>query len=718
MSRKSSLFSQVSILAVAATLGGATEGHAQVALPEIVVQSPSPIVSQTPATTTEVATEDVTTVPGVIIADDTFASVTIITDEQIELDRSRTIGDTVFTKPGVTSSTFAPGASRPIIRGLDNFRVRIQENGIGAHDVSDISEDHAVPIDPLNQDKIEIIRGPATLRWGSQAIGGVVSATNGRIPDRIPGSGFYRFKAVGTFSSVDDGTEGAVMAEGGEGNLAFHIDAFRREGNNYSIPDAPGTQQNSFYESNGAALGGSVVFDQGFFGLSVSRYESVYAIPGGESEEREVSIDLQQTKLTGRGEFRPLGGPVEAVKLWFGITDYEHDEIALDEDTGVQRVGSTFLNDERELRTEVLFRPVTTGLGQLTTALGMQIGDRDLSGDGEAGELLSPSETERIAGYIFKELETSPTLKFQAAGRIERVNVNGTAGIFPPGFLPPPDEPGDDPRDLEFTPKSASVGVLKRLGGGVVASLTGQYVERAPEAAELFSRGPHEATATFEIGDPNLQIEKAHSVEFGLRKAQGRLRFDGTVYYTEYDGFIFKDFTGIACGEEFADCGVEDELQQIVFSQRDSTHYGGELFGEFDLVTVGNGVFGIDGQFDVVNASFADGTNVPRIPPMRLGGGLYYRDRKVTARVNVLHAFRQDEIGERETPTSSYTLLNTELNYKVSLGDEANGEPRLSLGIVGKNLLDDDIRNHSSFKKDDVLLQGRSVLLKAKLKLN
>ncbi len=718
MSSKSRLLSQVSVLAVAATVWGTTEGHGQVALPEIVVSAPSPIASPVQVNTPDVSADDITIVPGVIIADQTFSAVTVITADQIELDRSRTLGDTVFTKPGVTSSTFAPGASRPIIRGLDNFRVRIQENGIGSHGVSEVSEDHAVPIDPLNQDKIEIIRGPATLRWGSQAIGGVVSATNGRVPDRIPGDSFYRFKTVGTYSSVDDGTEGAVMAEGGEGNLAFHIDAFAREGNDYSIPDAPGTQANSFYESNGAALGGSVVFDQGFFGLSVSRYESVYGIPGGESEEREVSIDLQQTKLTGKGEFRPLGGPVEAVKLWFGISDYEHDEIALDEDTGARRVGSTFINDQREARTEVLLRPVTTGLGELTTAFGMQIGDRDLSGDGEAGELLAPSKTERIAGFVFKELETTPTLKFQAAARVEHVNVNGTAGVFPPGFLPPPDEPGDDPRDLEFTPTSASVGVLKKLGAGVVASLTGQYVERAPEATELFSRGPHEATATFEIGNPDLQIEAAHSVEFGLRKAQGRLRFDGTVYYTEYDGFIFKDFTGVACGEEFADCGVEDELQQILFSQKDATHYGGELFGEFDIASVWNGTFGIDGQFDVVNASFADGTNVPRIPPMRLGGGVYYRDRNVTARVNVLHAFRQDEIGQRETPTSSYTLLNAELNYSVPLEEEANGQPRLSFGIVGKNLLDDDVRNHSSFKKDDVLLQGRSVLLKAKLKLN
>ena len=721
MSSRSRAFGRVSVLAMVASLYGVNEGRSQVPLPQIIVQAPSPIVSPRAADTSiasdDVAVDDLTAFPGVVIADQTFSAVTIITADEIERGQTRTIGDVVFTKPGVISNTFAPGAGRPIIRGLDNFRVRIQENGIGSHDVSDLSEDHAIPIDPLNQDKIEIIRGPATLRWGSQAIGGVVSATNGRIPEQIPNGGF-RFKAVGNHTSVDDGWARAAMAEAGEGNVAFHIDGFKREGDDYSIPEAPGVQANSFYESDGVAFGGSLIFDQGFFGLSVSRYSSLYGIPGGESEERDVRIDLGHKNFKGKGEWRPNDGPIDAIKMWFGLTDYSHDEIARDEDTGELGIGSTFINDQREARTELIFRPANTPFGQLTTAVGVQVGDRVLSGAGEAGELLAPTKTENVAGFVFKELETTPTLKFQVAGRVEQVNIDGTAGIFPPNFLPPPDEPGEDPRNLEFTPVSGSLGVIKELGRGIFASLTGQYTERAPEAPELFSKGPHEATATFEIGDPNLDIESARSIEFGLRKGEGRLRFDGTVYYTEFDGFIFKDFTGVDCGEEFADCGVEDELQQILFSQNDAMFHGVELFGEFDVAPVGNGVFGVDGQFDVVKASFDDGTNVPRIPPMRAGGGVYYRGPNINARANILHAFDQDQIGVLETPTDGYTLVNAELNYTVPSRGEPDGRPRLILGITGTNLLDDDVRNHASFKKDDVLLQGRSVMFRAKVKVN
>lgn len=718
MLRKKRLFLASSALAIAAALSAPGGAAAQPTLPEIVVLAPSPIPTRPSPPPEDTLPEAGLVFPGIAIADEAFSSVTIIGAEEIERAPARTFGDVVFTKPGVTASTFAPGASRPIIRGLDNFRVRIQENGIGAHDVSGLSEDHAVAIDPLNQDRIEIIRGPATLRWGSQAIGGVVSATNNRIPDYIPPGGFYRTKALGSHSSVDNGWQGAVMAEGGEGNFAFHADAFKREGDDYAIPEAPGVQRNSFYETQGHALGGSYVFDRGYFGLSVSRYASLYGVPGGESAEREVKIDLERTNVTGKGEFRPRGGGIEAIKTWFGVTDYAHDEIARHEPDDPLEVGSTFINKQREARAELLFRPVATGLGRLTGAAGMQVGDRELSGSGEAGELLAPSTTEQLAGFVFQELETTPTLKFQAAGRIEQVDIDGTAGLFPAGLTPPPNEPLEDPRGLSFTPKSASAGALKTLPGGVVASLTGQYVERAPEAPELFSKGPHEATATFEIGNPDLDIEKARTLEFGLRRAEGRMRFDGSFYYTQFDGFIYKDFTGIACGEEFADCGVEDELDQVLFSQADATFYGSELYGEYDLARAGNGWFGVDGQFDVVKASFDGGANVPRIPPVRLGGGVYYRDRRIEARAGLLHAFDQDIVGVNETPTEGYTLVSAELNYTVPFASEPNGEPRLTLGIRGDNLLDDDVRNHASFKKDDVLLQRRSVMVRAKLRLN
>jgi iron complex outermembrane receptor protein len=267
-----------------------------------------------------------------------------------------------------------------------------------------------------------------------------------------------------------------------------------------------------------------------------------------------------------------------------------------------------------------------------------------------------------------------------------------------------------------FTPKSAAIGFLQDMPWGLVGSVTGQYVERAPRAPELFSRGAHDATATFEIGNPNLTIESAKSVEVGVRRAQGPLRFEATAYYTRFHNFIFKRLTGVKCGDDFASCGVEDELNQIVYSQRDAIFRGGEVAAQWDLVPVSTGMFGIDGQYDIVRATFTDGTNVPRIPPQRVGGGVYWRDPHWFARVGILHAFAQDDIAGNETPTAGYDLLKAELSYRQRLKDSQFGPQEVAVGITGNNLLNDDVRNHASFKKDEVLLPGRNVKFFASLK--
>ncbi len=252
----------------------------------------------------------------------------------------------------------------------------------------------------------------------------------------------------------------------------------------------------------------------------------------------------------------------------------------------------------------------------------------------------------------------------------------------------------------------------------VEARLTGQYSERAPHAAELFSKGVHEATGTFEIGNPNLEKEKAVTAEFGLRKSSGPLRFDGSVYYTEFDGFIFKELTGEGCGDFISTCGMEDELDQVVFGQRDATFYGLEIAAQYDVAKLWRGVWGIDAQYDFVRATFDGGENVQRIPPQRLGGGLYYRDPQLFSRVGLLHAFEQDDIGVAETPTEGYTLLSAEAAYTFESTGPNPVAPDFTLGIKGENLLDDEVRNHASFKKDEVLLPGASVRVFGTVRLN
>jgi iron complex outermembrane receptor protein len=285
-----------------------------------------------------------------------------------------------------------------------------------------------------------------------------------------------------------------------------------------------------------------------------------------------------------------------------------------------------------------------------------------------------------------------------------------------------PDDPtgSDIAAKRTFVPFSASGGVLYELPMGIVARLAGQHVERAPADAELFSKGLHEATETFEIGNPNLAKERAATVEFGLARARGDLRFDASAYYTRFDGFIYRQLTGLKCEDTLDTCADDPslELDQVLFQQRDATFYGVEIAAQYDVAPIWRGVWGIEGQYDFVRARFEDGENVPRIPPHRLGGGLFYRDSAWLARIGMLHAFRQDEIGFNETQTSGYTLLNAELSYTTTLERNGSVVPELTIGLRGENLLDDDVRNHASFKKDDVLLPGASVRLFGTIRLN
>ena len=285
------------------------------------------------------------------IVADQFATVTVVTNEELRRSPGATLGDVLFSKPGVTGSSFAPGAaSRPIVRGLDNYRVRIQENGVGASGVSELGEDHGVPLDPVGMSQIEVVRGPATLRWGSQAIGGVVNASNGRIPEALPcrtGAsaterelGCLRAETRSGVSTVENGLDTAMLVDAGRGNVAVHADVHGRRASDYRIPAYPylfppvppppvyGRQPNSSNRSGGGSLGGSYVFENGYFGVAVTRFNSLYRIPGIEAAQSCTHIKLRQTRVSAKGEFRFQSAYVDAVRVWAGLTDYKHHEIA------------------------------------------------------------------------------------------------------------------------------------------------------------------------------------------------------------------------------------------------------------------------------------------------------------------------------------------------------------------------------------------------------
>jgi iron complex outermembrane receptor protein len=753
------------------------------ALPEITVTAPSPIVRRklipspkpvrvaraVPGRNRERAPQPQPAPPapvpqqGVLpIVTDQFATVTVVPNEELRREGGGTLGDLLFSKPGITGSEFAPGASsRPIIRGLDVNRVGIIENGIGSNGASDLGEDHFVPIDPIATNQVEVIRGPATLRYGSTSIGGVVSASNNRIPDALPSCAAAPFQTYGlpvkaplanaeapgcmtaetrtSVNSVDRGVSGAILLDAGGGNFAIHADAYGRKSGDYNIPSYPylfepgrpfnGRQPNSAAQADGASIGGSYIFYGGFIGAAITQTDALYHIPGLDGADHLTRIDAHQTKATAKGEYRPDAAAIDAVRFWAGATDYKHNEIGLADTADLTTLGvrQTFTNKEQEGRVEVQFAPFNIRFAALTTAVGVQASHQELTAPSpdDIGSpingLWDPNRNTKVAGYIFNEFKFTDTTKAQIAGRIEHANLSGMTPAFIPDVFDLNVDPNAigpaTPRNLNFTPKSASVGLIQNLPWNLVASITGQYTERAPKPAELFSRGGHDATTTFDIGDPNLGIETAKSVEAGLRRATGPLRFELTGYYTKFNGFIFRRLNGNTCDGVSCQIGPGLDLNQAIYSQRDATFRGGEFQFQYDVLPVWNGLFGVEGQYDIVRATFEDGTNVPRIPPQRLGGGVFYRDTNWLMRVNLLHAFAQNDVAViAETPTPGYNLLKAEISYKTKLDASWFGAREMTVGIVGNNLLNENIRNSVSYTKDEVLLPGIGVRAFANLK--
>lgn len=647
-----------------------------------------------------------------------------LTGNQIQSSTSPSFGNLFFTAPGATSAGLSTQSSRPVLRGLSDAKVRIQENGVGSVDVSDIAQDHGVPLDPLALQKTEIFRGPGALRFGSQAVGGIVDVTNNRIPTAAPPGGMAA-ELRSAVTSGDSGWESGLLLDAGAGNAAVHADVYSRGAQDYRIPSYPylvppnpapafdGRQPNSAMQAAGAAIGGSYLFDGGYAGLSISRFTSDYHVPGIASAQSEQHNDLEQTKIMSKGEYRPDAVAIAAVRYWLGYSDYRHDEIDVNQTSfgNFQTIGATFKNRQTEGKVEVESRPVATPLGALTSIVGVQGAYQRLDTLGQA--ILLPAQTTTAAGYLFEEMRHTDTLRTQFAARIESVDVAGTSFGFPSSYLPPPTNVPSSPSRSDFLPTSLSFGVIKDLPSYLQASLTMQRIQRAPRALELFASGPDDSEKTFKIGNPDLTLETANTAEIGLKRTRGDFRFDANVYYTRYDKFIFGQATGNFCGPTFATCvaGGTGDYIQVAYSQRDAIFRGGELSWQWDVAPLSGGLFGIEGQFDMVRATFTDGTNVPRIPPMRLGGGVYWRSDAWYARLNLLHAFKQNDFAQFDTPTDGYNLLKLQIEHRQRWTDSPWGAVELATGVIGDNLLNADIRNSVQFHKDEILQPGRTFKL-------
>ena len=605
--------------------------------------------------------------------------------EQLAVAPVQTLGDMVAGMPGVRSSSFAPGASRPVIRGLSGTRVQVLTNGLGLIDASSISPDHQVAVDPAEANRIETVRGPSTLVFGGSAIGGVVNILDERIPTTRPEGGFDGHVSA-QYSSVDEGTGLGASLKADAGPFVVTVDGFKRDSGDYDIPSSPlsrrlaeaegiarpdtGTVVNSFAEIEQAGAGISYVDEAGFAGVSVKQTDSTY----GTVAEEDVTIQLSQTRYDFRAERDVDFGPFDKVKLGVGTADYEHTEFEGDE------VGTIFTSSGTEGRLELIQRQ----RGGWQGVVGSQLLDRDFDATGEEAYVPQTSITEQ--GLYTVQRYDMGRFGFEGGARIDRRELKAT----PIGTT--------TPVDRTFETWSASAAAFLRPGDGLFLGLSLSSTERAPSEVELFADGVHVATAAYETGDPALESERVFTLEGTVHLDRGPLSADLHVYNAQYDGFIDERPTG--ADYYFAEADEFFPIFQYV--QTDASFRGFEAEAKWTLWESGSSQLRLEGQADYVRAETDLGPAV-RIPPWSLTGRLAWTSDRYDAGLEVRHVGEQDRLADFELGTDDYTLVNLTAAWRPL----ADRNVILFAGV--NNLTDEEAREHASFLKDVAPLPGRNL---------
>ncbi|WP_292076976.1 MULTISPECIES: TonB-dependent receptor [Brevundimonas] len=613
---------------------------------------------------------------------------TDVVDEQtLATAPAASLGDMLSGRPGIRSTDFAPGASRPVIRGLSGPRVQVLTNGIGLIDASSVSPDHAVATDPAEANRIEIIRGPATLVYGGSAIGGVVNVLDDRIPTEIPEGGVSGVVSTQA-SSVDDGRSAFGRVTVGSGNFAFNVDGVKRKTDDYDIPapaisarraaaeglarEDTGTQPNSYTDLEAWGAGGSYIGDKGFAGVSYKNTDSEY----GTVAEESVFIKLNQKRWDARSEYRFDSGPFSALRGSYGHADYTHTEFE-----AVGEPGTIFNSDGWEGRADLVQRERNGWNG----AVGVQALSRNFEAIGE--EAFVPSvKIDELGLYTVQRLDLG-NHGFEGGLRYDRRELSGT----PIG--------GASEVTREFDNWSASAAAFIRPTAGLFLGLSLAHNERAPSEVELFADGVHIATAAYETGDLTLNSEKVTTLEGTAHYDRGRFTGDLHVYHSWYNGFIDERPTG----DQFY-FDEEDEFFPIYrFVQTDAKFYGFELEGAYALWQDGDRKLSLEGAADYVHAQ-TDFGPAARIPPYSVTGRLAWTSTRFDASAEVRHVGEQDRVANAfELPTDDYTLVN------ASVAVRPFAQQNVNLFAEARNLTDEEAREHVSFLKDIAPLPGRNL---------
>lgn len=713
-------FIGISALAVfAATAATAqTDTPATGAPADTPAATPAPI--RTPAP--RAAAEILVTAPVRQSETDVLQGTSILSGAELTRNLRPTIGETLARQPGVSATSFGPSASRPILRGFQGERIRVLTDGIGSIDVSNTSVDHAVIIDPLLAERIEVLRGPSALLFGSSAVGGVVNVIDTRIPRTVPENG-YRVNGIATYGSAANERSGGAAGDVAVGqHLVLHADgSYLKSGNlrtggnilssqaraaalsQVGLPqdtDEPidfagsaalrGKLPNTQSETWTAGVGASIITDGGNLGVSYSHYDSLYGVPiryatAVGQEQEAPRLDVVQNRVDLRGEINTGGGFLDKIRVRAGHATYRHFE--LEPDGGV---GTAFFNNGTEGRIEL----VQANRGGWQGASGVQYFNRlfDVNGD----EAFLPRNETNQTGLFTLQQYSAGAFRAEGGLRYETTSLSAKTPLDDLRFFR-----GSRSFDAVSGSLGASYGVTDAVRLGVNLS----HTERAPSAEELFANGGHAGTQAYEFGSPDFKLEKSWGIEGTLHAHGDGFSFDASAYYNDFSNYISENQVAQSVCQTAADpSGREVDLPCFQYQQADARYYGFEANASVRLAQIGGYVLNADLLGDYVRATIVDNGPVPRIPPMRVLGGIEAQGDRVNGRLEVEHVFDQDRIAAFETTTNGYTMVNATLGFNPFGKDS-----KTSILLSANNLFDVEARRHASFLKDFAPLAGRDI---------
>lgn len=641
-------------------------------------------------------------------AGDMTTPVTVLEGDELVRRREATLGETLSSEPGITSSHFGAGASRPIIRGMDGPRVRVLSDGAELHDASTISPDHAVVSEPMLATQIEVLRGPSALVYGNGAVGGVVNVLDGKVPTAIPQKGYEGSAELRANTGAREGA-GALSLTGGAGNLAVHVEGVARDAGDYRVgkgwaPEGEATRKvpGSFNRTDTGSVGLSWVGERGYLGAAYTRQTAKYGLPGhnhsfdgchthgdhlhceahaGEDDGHDHDhdheghdhgdvpvVDLRSERFDVRGELRNPFAGFSALRLRAGVTDYVHDEV---EDGAVS---TTFKNKAYDTRVELQHEPIAGFKG----VVGLQTSQRKFSAEGEEA-YVEPTVTRKVGLFVLEEYRLGDW-RFEGALRHDRQTAEAqTTGI-----------------ERSHNGTSASLGAVWRFTPGYQVGTSFTRASRAPSAEELYARGLHMATSTYERGNADLRAETSQNIDVSLKKTSGDTTFGVSVFHNKINHYIYG-----------RTLDALDGLQLLQYSQANATFTGIE--GQVRQALTRN--LGLTLFGDTVRAKLDGGGNLPRIPATRAGLRLDANWAAWEGQVEWVRVARQNRVADFETATPGYGMLNLGAAYNGKL---ANGSP-WQLYVKGTNLTDRLAYAHTSFIKTAAPLMGRNITVGVKV---